>query len=152
MENIKNTQNLETSALMMTQYERWGIIDTREYAIDEVVRPYIKAMDDSDLIACYNEFATQNGDEMFLENDETLFENMAPMEAVRATFYGDYRYIDEYARFNGDGNIDTYSAYQARREIARDGEFLDWMYANAYKDENQEKRVAYALELVKAGY
>lgn len=125
MENIKNTQNLETSALMMTQYERWGIIDTREYAIDEVVRPYIKAMDDSDLIACYNEFATQNGD---------------------------YRYIDEYARFNGDGNIDTYSAYQARREIARDGEFLDWMYANAYKDENQEKRVAYALELVKAGY
>lgn len=73
MENIKNTQNLETSALMMTQYERWG-------------------------------------------------------------------------------NIDTYSAYQARREIARDGEFLDWMYANAYKDENQEKRVAYALELVKAGY
>ncbi|WP_305084684.1 hypothetical protein [uncultured Dubosiella sp.] len=152
MENIKNTQNLETSALMMTQYERWGIIDTREYAIDEVVRPYIKAMDDSDLIACYNEFATQNGDEMFLENDETLFENMAPMEAVRATFYGDYRYIDECARFNGDGNIDTYSAYQARREIARDGEFLDWMYANAYKDENQEKRVAYALELVKAGY
>lgn len=40
MENIKNTQNLETSALMMTQYERWGIIDTREYAIELVKAGY----------------------------------------------------------------------------------------------------------------
>lgn len=109
----------------MTAYERAGTIDTRAYAVDEVVRPYIKLMDDSDLIACYNEFATQNGD---------------------------YRYSDDYARFNAYGNIDSFDDYKIRREIEHDDDFLGWMYANAYEDENQNERIKYALEMVKAGY
>ncbi len=152
MENIINTQSVKNSALHMTAYERAGTIDTRAYAVDEVVRPYIKLMDDSDLIACYNEFATQNGDEMFLENDESLFENMKPFDAVRATNYGDYRYSDDYARFNAYGNIDSFDDYKIRREIEHDDDFLGWMYANAYEDENQNERIKYALEMVKAGY
>lgn len=48
MEYIKNTQTVKNSALHMTAYERAGTIDTRAYAVDEVVRPYIKAMDDNE--------------------------------------------------------------------------------------------------------
>ena len=55
----------------------------------------------------------------FFENDEeffnTFFEN--PMEAVRATYYGDYNYSDEYVKFNGYGNIDSYSEYEKNEEI-----------------------------------
>ena len=55
----------------------------------------------------------------FWENDEeffnTFFDN--PMEAIRATYYGDYNYNDEYVKFNGYGNIDSYSEYERIEEI-----------------------------------
>ena len=55
----------------------------------------------------------------FWENDEeffnTFFDN--PMEAIRATYYGDYNYNDEYIKFNGYGNIDSYSEYERIEEI-----------------------------------
>ena len=55
----------------------------------------------------------------FFENDEeffnTFFDN--PMEAIRATYYGDYNYNDEYVKFNGYGNIDSYSEYERIEEI-----------------------------------
>ena len=48
------------------------------------------------------------------ENDEeffnTFFENN-PMEAVRATYYGDYNFNDNYVKFNGYGNIESFSEY-----------------------------------------
>lgn len=59
----------------------------------------------------------------FLEyqlNDEDFFnayfENK-PEEAVRAAFYGDYRYMDEYVKFNGYGNLESKSEYQVEKEI-----------------------------------
>lgn len=56
----------------------------------------------------------------FQYNDEeffnTYFENK-PMEAVRATTYGNYNYMDEYVIFNGYGNLDSYNSYQVENEI-----------------------------------
>ena len=55
----------------------------------------------------------------FWENDEeffnTFFDN--PMEAIRATYYGNYNYNDDYVKFNGYGNIDSYSEYERIEEI-----------------------------------
>ena len=56
----------------------------------------------------------------FWENDEYFFNtffNNNPMEAIRATYYGDYNYNDEYVKFNGYGNIDSYSEYEKNEEI-----------------------------------
>ena len=48
------------------------------------------------------------------ENDEEFFniffEGKA-MEVARAIYYGDYNYNDEYVKFNGYGNLETYSEY-----------------------------------------
>ena len=48
------------------------------------------------------------------ENDEEFF-NMFfegnPMEVARAIYYGDYNYNDEYIKFNGYGNLETFSKY-----------------------------------------
>lgn len=53
-------------------------------------------------------------------NDEdffnTYFENK-PDEAVRAAFYGDYRYMDEYVIVNGHGNLESKSEWQVNEKI-----------------------------------
>ena len=55
----------------------------------------------------------------FFENDgdffESFFENK--LDAVRATFYGDYNYNDDYVRFNGYGNLESFSEYDMIEEI-----------------------------------
>ena len=33
------------------------------------------------------------------------------MEVARAIYYGDYNYNDEYIKFNGYGNLETFSKY-----------------------------------------
>lgn len=55
----------------------------------------------------------------FWENDEEFFNTYfnSPMEAIRATYYGDYNYNDDYVRFNGYGNIDSYDEYEKNEEI-----------------------------------
>lgn len=55
----------------------------------------------------------------FWENDEEFFNSFfdSPMEAVRATYYGDYNFNDDYIRFNGYGNIESFSEYEKDEEI-----------------------------------
>ena len=56
----------------------------------------------------------------FWENDEYFFNtffNNNPMEAARATYYGNYNYNDDYVKFNDYGNIDSYSEYEKNEEI-----------------------------------
>ena len=48
------------------------------------------------------------------ENDEDFF-NMffegRPAEVARAIYYGDFNYNDEYVKFNGYGNLESFSEY-----------------------------------------
>lgn len=152
LETIYNTDTIENSAYMLTAYEKWGLIDVKQYAIDEIVTPYLDGLDDSDLIGAYNEFSDEIGWEPYYNNDDELFCDMDPMEAVRCTYYGNYNFMDEYAKFNGYGNIDTYSTYQVRENIMNEDEFLSWCYDNYYYDDEEEKRESAALELVRKGY
>ena len=48
------------------------------------------------------------------ENDEEFFNIFfegKPAELARAIYYGDFNYNDEYIKFNGYGNLKTYSEY-----------------------------------------
>ena len=49
------------------------------------------------------------------DNDEEFF-NMffegKPAELARAIYYGDFNYNDEYIKFNGYGNLETFSEYE----------------------------------------
>ena len=55
------------------------------------------------------------------ENDEEFFrmffEGITPMEVARATYYGDYKYMDEYVRFNAYGNLESLSEFQYEQEL-----------------------------------
>ena len=88
----------------------------------------------------------------FWENDEeffnTFFDN--PMEAVRATYYGDYNYNDEYVKFNGYGNIDSYTEYERIEEIKDNiDDIVDNLiecYYNIYINEELESLLLELLE------
>ena len=88
----------------------------------------------------------------FWENDEeffnTFFDN--PMEAIRATYYGDYNYNDEYVKFNDYGNIDSYTEYERIEEIKDNiDDIVDNLiecYYNIYINEELESLLLELLE------
>ena len=88
----------------------------------------------------------------FFENDEeffnTFFDN--PMEAIRATYYGNYNYNDDYVKINGYGNIDSYSEYERIEEIKDSiDDIVDNLieyYYNIYINEELENLLLELLE------
>ena len=55
----------------------------------------------------------------FCENDENFFECYFEnkIEVARAICYGDYNYTDDYVRFNGYGNLESFSEYDMIEEL-----------------------------------
>lgn len=54
------------------------------------------------------------------DNDEEFFNVFfegKPMEAVRASHYGEYEFMDDYVRFNGYGNLESLTEYQYQQEL-----------------------------------
>ena len=89
------------------------------------------------LMTIVQELNNWNGNLDYLrvyENDEEFFEMFfegKPMEIARMTYYGDYKYMDEYVRFNGYGNLETLSDYQYEKELKDNiEEILDELMEN----------------------
>ena len=76
----------------------------------------------------------------FFQND--------PMEAVRSSYYGDYNYCDDYVRFNGYGNLESFNDYDLERE---DEEYIDEI-VKALTEHYQEMSIYdnNLLELIKS--
>ena len=120
----------------------------------EKIREYLLNNEET-LLDVVSELNSWNGcleDLDFWENDEeffnTFFDN--PMEAIRATYYGNYNYNDDYVKFNGYGNIDSYSEYERIEEI-KDNiddivENLVECYYNIYINEELENLILELLE------
>ena len=52
-------------------------------------------------------------------NDEDFFNVhfTEPMEAVRAAYFGEYQYSDDYVRFNAYGNLKSVSTWDFEQEL-----------------------------------
>lgn len=107
----------------------------------ETILEYLKENTDviRDLVSECNGWNGSLEDYCYYENDEEFFQMFFEEridEAVRATYYGDYRYTDEYVRFNGYGNLDSVNEYQLEDEL-QDGveEIFDTWY-ELYQDNN----------------
>ena len=67
-----------------------------------------------------------NDDEFF-----NVFFEGKPMEAVRAAIYGDYRYTDDYVKFDGYGNLVSVSEYDMEEELKENiEEIVDALESN----------------------
>lgn len=69
-----------------------------------------------------------------MENDEEFFDMYfegKPAEAVRAAYYGNYNYMDEYVRFNSYGNLESLNQWKLEQEIEMYiGEIIDSLLRN----------------------
>ena len=84
----------------------------------------LKAMDADVLVDVWNEYCQeQNMDDYIYNNDEYTLKDMFigsenPVnEALRAAFYGDYRYGDDYVMFDAYGNLKSFDEYNAENNI-----------------------------------
>lgn len=78
-----------------------------------LVKAELEQLDDNALISAWNEYACDNcPDDQIFENDDDFFDTYfsKPQEAVRACYYGEYKYSDTYVKFNGLGNLDSFSS------------------------------------------
>ena len=89
-----------------------------ENRINNLVSEKIKEVlsnDENILVSTLQEINCTNGNFenlQFYNNDEDFFDtyfNNNPYEAVRATFYGDYRFNDDYVYFNVCGNLESFN-------------------------------------------
>ena len=89
---------------------------------DSVIE-YLNDLDlsDWDLVNIHNEYCQSCNypDDEIYSNDEEFFKTFFtdPMEAVRSSFYGDYRYCDEFVQFDGYGNLQSFNGYNLRSSL-----------------------------------
>lgn len=70
----------------------------------------------SKLVSIWNEYCDEsNPDDYIYENEEYVLNEMFPSvdEALRAAYYGNYTYCDEYIKFNAYGNLVSFSDYSS---------------------------------------
>ena len=118
----------------------------------------LKVLEDGDngvyraleIVGAINRYDDSLDDLEYYENDEDFFNTFFynnPMESVRASFYGDYRYMDEYVKINVYGNLVSYSLYEIRLELIESvGEIVDRLIDLMDKDTDIKEEVDILLE------
>lgn len=88
----------------------------------------------------------------YKENDEEFFNIYfynKPDEAVRATYYGDYNYMDDYVKFDAYGNLESCSELGLEKELENYQEEIIEAYIdniNEMSDGNLKSKVKEYLE------
>lgn len=88
----------------------------------------------------------------YQENDEEFFNIYfynKPDEAVRATYYGDYNYMDDYVKFDAYGNLESCSELELEKELENYQEEIIEAYMdniNEMSDGNLKLKVKEYLE------
>ena len=96
----------------------------------ETFREEFSKLDSDEKINIYNDFCLEHGDpdKRFEVFDDEFFKIFFtnPYEAARATFFGEIQsWLDEYIRFNGYGNLESFTDYGAEKEAE---EYVDDIY------------------------
>jgi len=124
--------------------------------IEEVLE-YLETLDDSDTIAAHNQYCQNNRyeDEIY-NNDEYFFNEYFlnnVIAAVRAVSYGEYSYGHEYVKFNGYGNLESFSSPSKHVDLTakandileneRDYSFLDLDldWEDDYEEEDDDENI-----------
>jgi len=72
----------------------------------EFLEEYIESLNEDELLFLNNEYTEY--DEVYYNDEYFLDEYFStPTEAVRAVYYGKYKYLDRYVIFNAYGNLES---------------------------------------------
>jgi len=81
----------------------------------EAITDYLNELDNAELVNIHNEYcqSCNYSDDEIYNNDEEFF-NMffegKVLEAVRAVSFGEYNYSNDYVKFNGYGNLESFNS------------------------------------------
>jgi hypothetical protein len=144
---------MNTTAILLTQYEQYGSVGRNEF-IENFIHENLDI--DISMLSDFNEWLLNN----HYENDyiyddlEEMLEGFNTMDVVRATYFGNFNYSDDYYRFNGYGNVDSLTDTEIVREMSDNRDFLEW-----YIEENDlidwdeaDEIIEEANKLIKKGY
>lgn len=82
---------------------------------EQDIKGWFNDLSDNEQVNIHNEFCQENnlGDDEIFNNDEDFFNTFFDgkvIEAVRAVSFGEYNYSDEYVKFNGYGNLESFNS------------------------------------------
>lgn len=85
----------------------------------------LENLSDDEWVSLHNQYCSNNGygDDEIHSFDEDFFETFfagKPMEAARATAFGNVNWSDEYIKFNGYANLESISARDIESVIDKD--------------------------------
>lgn len=115
----------------------------------DAVTEYLNGLTSSELVERWNEYAREHdGDNEIFNNDEDFFNTFFDgkvLEAIRAISFGDYRYNDDYIKFDGYANLETFNdpsdnidiSELAQAIIDKPGDFYDIELED--EDESEEE-------------
>jgi hypothetical protein len=79
----------------------------------------IHEMDSSDLIDLNNIYCQEKNleDEVWTNEDEffeVFFSDTKPLDLLRSAYYGNYKTSDNYVKFNGYGNLESFDYFEVK--------------------------------------
>jgi hypothetical protein len=116
----------------------------------EAIEEYVNGLDRYDLVNLHNEYCQEQGchdDEIYANSDDffnTFFDGKV-IEAVRAVSYGEYNYNDNFVRFDGYGNLESFNDPTDHIDISGivnaifEGEFCPYDIELIEEDEETEE-------------
>lgn len=140
--------------LLLTAYEKYGSVGMEEY-----IECFIDENLDTDEInlSDYSEYLANNyPDDCFysMEEFDNIMSGYEPWEIARACFYGEFRPCDDYFKFNGHGNLESFDEWKIRKDAADDTNFLKWYISenNLVDEEEAQKIIDECNSLIRQGY
>jgi len=120
------------------------------------VENFLTELSDDDLLRIYNDWASNNDpDDEIFSNDEDFFETYFSgkiMDAMRAVSFGEYNFNDDYVKFNGYANLETFNTISDHVDIS---DLAGWILDNDkmseydmdyFEEDMQKEFISYAEE------
>ncbi len=77
------------------------------------IREHLDTLPEHEIVNLWNRYCQENNDPdgEIWTNDEEFFEIFftKPLDAVRAAHYGEYNFADDFVKFNGYGNLESFN-------------------------------------------
>ena len=149
----ENLERIVEAGYQLTAYESAGDFDFEEFKVIQWMENYeLKVRD-------YHEYAREVLYDDFYDNiDEELNDAFgSPAGAIKAASRGIYNYHDDYFKFDGNGNLQSFNEYELE-DIYGDKEVIKYCIDNMnyaeidFLEENEELIKAVSAELINKQY
>lgn len=157
----KNMLDYKNIGYMATQYEgSMSYADcVKQAIIDEVIYTDLNSESAKTVVGLYNLYLldAKYYDDVLMTYSNLCdqIDTMEPSEAFQLGINSacQFSWTDDYYKFDGYGNIVSYTDTQAKKEALENTDFLEWCFdCQEYDDQELEECEKYLVKYLKEGY